>query len=65
MKEETYLDAKQASELTGIPKYTLYYLAKLGRCPAVKVPGTRSIKFPKIALLEWIESGRMDKADSR
>lgn len=60
MSGEQYIGVAEASKLTGIPRYTLYYLAKKGQCPAIRVPGTRSIRFPKRALLDWLETGRIN-----
>lgn len=60
-RQEDYLTAEEAGQLVGIRPQTLYRLANSGRCPAIRVPGTRMLRFPKRALLEWIESGRLEK----
>lgn len=60
MTDETYVDVTEASRITGIKERTLYELAREGRCPSVKVPGTRMVRFPRGRLLAWLE-GRLEE----
>jgi excisionase family DNA binding protein len=49
------LTAEQVAEQTGLPRYTVYALARESEIPCVRV--RRTVRFPSDALENWIRSG--------
>lgn len=57
MSDDEFVDVKEAARITGIKERTLYEMAREKRCPSVRVPGTRMVRFSRRALLEWMRAG--------
>lgn len=59
MTDREYITCREASALTGLARNTLYILARQGKCPATRIPGTKILRFPLAAFMAWIESGNL------
>jgi excisionase family DNA binding protein len=55
MTEDTKLNYKQVSELTGMPLGTLYSLVHQKRIPHIRL-GKRLVRFSKLQIINWMSS---------
>lgn len=54
MTEKPFLDIKEASELTGLTKATIYRKVSQETIPAYKL-GNKAIRFDRAELIEWMK----------
>ncbi len=59
--DKFYLSIREASEYSGLSKWTLYAYSARGKLPVLKV-GTRTL-VPLKQFTEWLESHRRVKED--
>ena len=50
------LKGTEVAEILGISRGLAYRWMQGGRLPVVRVPGARTIRVPKEALLKWIDA---------
>jgi excisionase family DNA binding protein len=54
--EPLLLKGAEVAELLGTSRALAYRWMAAGILPTVKVPGSRSIRVPRAALLEWVQA---------
>jgi len=55
-RESLLLRGSEVAEALGISRSLAYQLMASNTLPVVRVPGGRSVRVPRSALLRWIES---------
>jgi excisionase family DNA binding protein len=51
------LNIKQAAELLGLSPATLYTKVHYRTIPYIKTKGSKTLRFSKVALMEWLQEG--------
>jgi excisionase family DNA binding protein len=54
LPEPILLRGRQVAELIGCSRALAYRLMQRGAIPTVRIPGGKTIRVPREALLEWI-----------
>jgi len=54
--EPLLLRGKEVAELIGCSRAMAYRLMQRGTLPVVRIPGGKSIRVPREALVEWIRA---------
>jgi excisionase family DNA binding protein len=58
--EPLLLKGAEVAELLGCSRALAYRWMAAGILPTVKVPGSRSIRVPRAALLKWVEQNTQE-----